>query len=373
MLLVAMVLCFGALVSYYIVHTKPKLPKRKPKPVIPLVKVKKLAPENYRLVVNGYGTVKALRVGNIVPEVSGRVVYLSPKLIPGGTFKRGEVLVRLDKRDYETALYLAEAELEEAKRAFEEIKAQAIAAKEEWRNVLGHKEPPPPLVAKEPQLAAAKARIAAAEAKVAKAKLDLARTVIKAPFDGIVVESHLELGQFVAKGAVLAKVYDTHAVEIAVPLEVERLSFFDIPGFNAKKGSLVKVWLNIGEEKVYPGQVVRTAAQADEKTRLINVFVRVKRPLSQKPPLLPGLFVKVEIKGHLLKNVFLVPREALYFEEGNWYLWLVKDGVLKRKTVKVFLFQGDNAIIKEGLEPGDLLLLTRLSAPVSGMKVRVKP
>ncbi|OAG27792.1 efflux RND transporter periplasmic adaptor subunit [Thermodesulfatator autotrophicus] len=373
-LLVVFVLVAGFLLAHHFISTKPKVPKRKPKPFLPLVEVLSLKQQDFQVTIEGFGTVRALRAGHIVPEVSGRLIYVSPKLVPGGRFKKGEILARIDPSDYEATLALAQAELEETRRTYEEIKAQALAAKEEWYKVLGHKETPPPLVVKKPQLAAAEARIKAAQAKYEKARLDLKRTTIRAPFDGLVTEAQVELGQYVSKGALLAKVYDIKSLEVAIPLSLEEIKFLEIPGFNSKRASKAKIFLHNFSNFFWTGEVIRASARADEKTRLIDIYVRINKPFSQKIRLLPGFFVKAEFEGKILKNVIVIPRKALYFEEGKWYVWLVEEGHLKRREIEIILFNEDKAVIRHGvLKAGENLVITKLTRPVPGMKVRIKP
>ena len=372
LLLVCLILSLGLGLSLYLLHTKPKLARHRPKPHPPLVRVKKVFPEDYTVALEGFGTVYPRRTGEIVPEVSGKLVYVSPKLVAGGSFRAGEVLVRIDPRDYEAALALARAELKDAARALTELEAQAEAAVKEWHQLEGEESPPPPLVAKVPELEAARARLEAARAKVKKAELDLSRTVIKAPFDGLVLEAQVELGQYVSPGMVLAKVYDASAVEVRVPLEPRYLPWLFIPGFNARVGSKAQVFLRLDRQYSWPGEVVRTAAKADEKTRLLEVFVRVPRPFESEPPLLPGFFVRVTLKGRTLKKVFVLPRGAVHLEEGKWVVWLVKDERLRRREVTPLYFAKNEAVVR-GLVSGDLVVLSRLSGPVPGMRVRLKP
>ncbi len=372
-LLVILILIIGSGLSYYLLRTKPELPRRKPKPRIPLVKVIKVSPHNYRIRIEGFGTVYPLRTGQIIPEVSGKLIYLSPKLVAGGFFRAGEVLARIDPRDYQTALVLAEAELAEAQKTVAELEAEASAAKTEWQKILKLKAPVPPLVAKVPELQAAKARLEAARAKVAKARRDLERTTIKAPFSGMVVETQVELDQYVSPGMTLAKVYQTEAVEIKVSLETQYLPWLLIPGFNTKgPGSPARVYLRLAKEHVFSGRIVRAAAQADEKTRLLDVFVRVKRPFARKPPLLPGFFVRVEMLGQELKRVFVLPREVIHLEKGNWVVWIVKKGRLFKQEVDPIYLDKTRAVIR-GLAPGTQVLVTRVAGAVPGMKVRLKP
>ncbi len=371
-LLVLVILSLGLGLAFYLVHTKPRLKKRKPPRHIPLVEVLVVQKGDHQVEIEEFGTVYPLRTGKIVPEVSGRIIYISPHLIAGGHFRRGEVLVRLDPLDYETAVALAEGEWREAEKALAETEAAAESALHEWFQVLKKKTPPPPLVAKKPQLAAARARVEAARAKWRKAKEDLRRTVIRAPFDGLVVKADVDLGQYVNPGTVLAEVYDASAVEVRVPLERREIRWLEVPGFNAPKGSWAEVFPFLGE-RPWRGRVVRVAAQVDEKTRLIDVFVRIKRPFSRKPPLLPGSFVRVNFKGRLLRGVYVLPRDLLHWRKGHYEVYLVNQkGRLEVRPVKVLLFTKTKAFVREGLYPGARVITSPLPAPVPGMEVRIK-
>ncbi|NPB08791.1 MAG: efflux RND transporter periplasmic adaptor subunit [Thermodesulfobacteria bacterium] len=370
-LVVVIILSLGLATAFYLVHTKPRLKKRKPVRHVPLVETMAVQPADERVEIEEFGTVQPLRTGKIVPEVSGRIVYLSPNLVAGARFRRGEVLVRLDPVDYETAVALAEGELREAEKALAEIEAAAEAAVEEWYQVLKKKTPPPPLVAKEPQLAAARARVKAARAKWRKAKEDLRRTVIRAPFDGFVVKADVDLGQYVGPTTTLAEVYDASAVEVRVPLESREIRWIKVPGFNAQNGSGAEIFSPL-TERPWRGRVVRAAAQADEKTRLIDVFVRVNDPFSRRPPLLPGTFVRVRIKGRLVKGVYVLPRDLLHLQKGRYEVYLVDgEGRLEIRPVEVLLFTKTRAFVR-GLYPGARVITSRLPAPVPGMKVRIK-
>ncbi len=367
-------LFIGLAGALYLLHTKPKLKKRRFRPHPPLVKIIKVFPQSYQIKIEGFGTVYPLRTGQIVPEVSGKVVYVSPRLLVGGHFKRGEILLKIDPRDYEAALALAEAELEEARQQLAQLEAEAQAAKTEWYKILKQQTPPSPLVLKVPQLAAARARVSAAEAKVKKAALDLSRTEIKAPFDSMVVEVNVETGQYVSAGMVLGKIYDTSAVEVRIPLETKFLPWLDIPGLNASgSGSKALVFVRLEEEKKWIGRIVRAGAEADEKTRLLDLFVRVENPFQRPFPLLPGFFARVELLGKRFSQIFVLPRRALHLEDGRWIVWVVEDDRLKNREVEVLYFAKEEILVRKGLKPGDNVVLSRLNGPFPGMRVRIAP
>jgi multidrug resistance efflux pump len=161
-----------------------------------------------------------------VPQVSGPIIYASPALVDGGDFKKGEVLVRIDPADYQLAVTLARARIKETESSLKLAEEEAAAAQEEWQllneDKPGSRRKLPALVAKLPQLEAAKARLAADGAELKKATLNLARTKMKAPFNGRVSEENVDIGQYVSTGQNLATLFSTRAAEIVVPFAPDR-------------------------------------------------------------------------------------------------------------------------------------------------------
>jgi len=228
------------------------------------------------------------------------------------------------------------------------------------------------LVAKEPQLATAQAELEADRAELSMALLNLERTDLRAPFDGRVSQENVDIGQYVSLGQALASLYSTEAAEIVLPMEDEKGFWFHIPGFTPgnRAGSRAVVRARIaGREQTWSGKVVRTEGKLDERTRMINVVVRVDNPYAKKPPLAVGLFVSVEIKGRSLPKAAVIPRSALHQDN---VVWIVDDGGrLRFRKVDVARIQGDRAIVRAGLENGAKVIITPLKAVTDGMAVRV--
>ncbi len=367
----------GAWGSYSLTSSKPQLEKRKPTVPTPVVRVVKLKTGPQQVHILGEGTVRPLREINLVPQVGGKVVYVSPSLVNGGEFNKGDTLLRMDPVDYQLAVTLAKAKVKDAESRLQLAEEEAAAALEEWR--LLHADgsegnsKPPPLVAKEPQLAAAQAKLEADRADLRSALLNLERTELKAPFDGRVSQENVDIGQYVSPGQALATLYSTEAAEIVLPLEDEDLFWFDVPGFTPgnSPGSPAKVLARLaGRERTWSGAVVRTEGRMDERTRMINVVVRVEKPYAKKPPLPVGLFVIVEIEGRTVPDAAVIPRSALH--QGD-VVWVVdNEGRLRFREVDVARVQGDEVMVQDGLEDGEMVVITSLEAVTDGMAVRTE-
>ena len=358
--------------------SKPQLKRTKPPTPMPMVRVSSIKTGPQSVTVRGEGTVRPLREIQLVPQVNGKVVFASPVLVDGGEFKKGDTLLRIDPLDYQLAVTLAQARIKDSESRLRVAEEEAAAAKEEWQLLYKDKgvadEDPPALVAKEPQLAAAKAKLAADSADLQKARLYLERTELKAPFNGRVSEESVDIGQYVSSAKPLASLFSTEAAEIVVPFDDESLFWFHVPGFTPGNGagSPVKILARVaGRELNWTGKVVRAEGKLDERTRMINVVVRVEKPYARKPPLVAGLFVTVEIQGRTLENAAVIPRAAL---RDNNTVWVVDEtGLLVFRRVDVARLGTNQAILRSGLKDGEMVVTSGLKVVTDGMKVRLMP
>lgn len=352
------------------------MPKRQ-KPVVPapMVSIMRVQIGPQPVTIHGQGTVRPLREIQLVSQVSGKVIYMSRNLVNGGTFEKDDTLLRIEPVDYELAVILAESQVKDAESRLKLSQEESVVAREEWiehhAGTPTADRQPSPLVVKEPQLKAAQARLEADRANLKRALLNLERTALKAPFPGKVSGKRVDIGQYIAPGQALATLYSTEAVEIVLPFEDEKLFWFHVPGLTPGRGSGASATVRAevtGRALSWKGQVVRAEGKIDEQTRMINVIVRVDDPYASKPPLAVGLFVKVDIDGHVLENTAIVPRSAIH---GDDTVWVFEGDCLRFRTVDVARFFDDQAMIQDGLKDGDRVVLTPIDAVTDGMAVRV--
>ncbi|OAQ21138.1 efflux RND transporter periplasmic adaptor subunit [Thermosulfurimonas dismutans] len=369
----SLILAMGLGISYHLISSRPKPPaKRREKPVL-VVKTVEVKPQAFTYTVETTGTVVAPRQIELSAEVSGKIIYVSPKLLPGEVVLEDEVLIKIDPTDYEAAVVRAEAELKQAERVLAELSAEAERSVAEWR-ALHPESPPPPLVAKKPQLAEARAAVSAARAALKKARTDLKRTEIRAPYKARVLEVHAEVGSYASPGRILAVLYPLSGLEIYAPVADHFLPYIAVPGLNAPAkapGSPAEIFWEAGEAVFrYPGRIIRAAGAVEEKTRLLPLYLRAKES-SQTPPLLPGVFVTVRILGRSFPEVFILPKEALNRDLGETFVWVVNsEERLERRPVKVLYEDEKRVVVTEGLSAGEKVVAQRLRGAVSGMLVR---
>ena len=154
--------------------------------------------------------------------------------------------------------------------------------------------------------------------------------------------------------------------------EDESLFWFHVPGFTPGDGpgAAVKVRTRFtGRELAWEGKVVRAEGKLDERTRMVDVVIRVEKPYASKPPLAAGLFVTVQIQGRTLENAAVIPRAAL--RESNT-VWVVdENGQLTFRKVGVARLTTTVAILKSGVHDGEMVVVSALKAVTDGMRVRI--
>ena len=363
----------------YISKTAPKARKRPPVKPLPLVQVVDVRPEAERILVPAMGTVIPAQEIVLESRVAGEIVSIHREFTVGGHLKKGSEVLQIDPQDYELALTLAKARVKDAESKLKILKAEASAAKDEWRvinrNQAGKNNKPSPLLIKEPQLTAAQAMLIAEKADVKKAQLNLARTKISAPFNAMVRKKQVDIGSQVSGQDQLAELVGTDEYWIQASMPVDRLNWIMIPRNSGEPGAKVRIFYRNGIELT--GTVIKLLGELEVEGRMARVLVEVKDPLglnnaeNKHPPLLIGEYVRIEIEGRQLKNVYRIPRTAL---RDNTRIWLVSnDGKLEIRTVETLWRDAQSVLLADGLQPGEQLIVSDLSKPVNGMPLQVAP
>lgn len=343
-----------------------------------LVETLVVAKNGYQIEVAATGTVRAGQEITVSPQVSGRVIFLDPRLQAGGFFRQGEKLFEIEGIDYQLALEKARAALAKSELDLSSVESRARVARREWELLKkGDADLPSPLALYEPQLKEAQANLASARAALSQAEVDLSRTVVTAPFDCVVLSESLGPGQYVRAGNSVAVLADSRLAEIVVPVPLHELAWLEIPRPGSdRQGSPAEVRLaGSAAGALWSGRIDRSLAEVDPQGRMARLVVRIDDPYLQhhrrqagQPDLAIGSFVEVGFRGSLLKNVVVIPRQAL---RDNNTVWLMDDDRrLRLRAVEPLRLESQRVVIGAGLNGGERLILTNLSGAADGMKLR---
>ena len=376
-----LVIAVGIGVGKFLIATGPEAEKQpsEARPVI--VEAQPLKLRDYQVTVNASGIVQAQTQTNLVAEVSGKVLEISADFQEGGYFDKNATLLKLDSSNYTNAITIAEGDLAQKQLTLQEQQAQAKLAQRDWNLLDGNaSRPQSDLAARRPHIAAAQAAINAADAKLQQEKLNLNRTRITAPYRGRVQEKRVDVGQYVTPGTVLGVIYATDAVEVHLPLSLAQYALLNIPeafrnkaadaalmpkvSFRPTAGNLQDTW---------QGQVVRSSAALDEKSRQMTVIARIDNPYEAREgvsaPLRIGQYVSAAIQGKLFNNVYVLPSSAV--RQGKEIL-LLQDGKVAVKPIELVWSTESEMVVRSEADLNDKRVITTpLPQATDGQAVQV--
>ena len=378
--------------------------------------------------VMGYGVAQAADVWSAVAEVKGRVVQVHPELKAGAIFRAGAQVLQVDPTEYALRIALLQAEIAElesqqARLTAEEENFQASLEIErssltlaqsdlarlesltetssvsqtevdrKQREVLAQQQSVQSLVNSLNVLPAQRdslsATLDAKEANLQLARLDLDHTTIAAPFDCRVGDLNIEIGQFLSTGQVLFEAYGIHVTEVEAQIPINQVLTLLVPSTEPIDPTTVDmetmrrifdidvvVRVESGNFQVtWPARFDRVREQLDTQTHTVRIVVAVDEPYEnitpgKRPPLVPGMFCEVELRGKPRTGQIVIPRTAL----RNGYVYLVNDeNRLERRPVEVAFSQGGISCLTGGLQPGDRLVVSDPTPAVEGMLVEPIP
>lgn len=366
--------------AWWLISNPPVQETMEVPPTLVRVEGTALHAQTYDLKVKSQGTVQPRTRSTLLPEVSGKIIEMSPSFRPGGFFAKDEVLMKLDTIDYETAIIVAKADEAQAQVMLAEEKARAEQANENWK-AMGRIGTASAFVLRIPQLAKAEADVASAKARVAKAERDLERTVIRAPYAGQVLEQSADIGQFVNQGSTLGRIFAVDYVEIRLPLPELESQFLTLPqpfrNESPPQNAVVVLKANLhGKAVLWQGKIVRVESSLDEQTRQTMAIAQVTDPYNRRsdgaPPLTIGAFVEAEIAGDPLPGVYVIPRNAV--RAGNEIILIDRpQNTLRRVTVEPLVSTEKHIVISaktaNAPKEGDVLCLTPIPFPADGARV----
>lgn len=376
-LLPVVILLITAAIAYYIVTSR-EPPERQARPTKPTtVSVVTLSPQDYTVHIVSNGTAQARTETTLVAQVTGEVTRLADNFHAGSYFNKGDVLLQIDERDYQTAVTIAAAELSQAQLSLAEEQARSDQAQKDYAR-LGLAEQPSKLALRKPQLEGAKANVAAAKARLQQAKLNLSRCKITAPYAGRVLLQSANLGQFINSGTSLGTIYATDSVEIRLPVGQSQMGWLDLPETYSDQPNPpltqppVTITSTSGPNAwEWQGKIVRTEGAIDASSRQSFLVAQVEDPYassdSGRPPLKVGQFVKASIAGHTISNALLLPRAALTAE--GLFFEVDPDNRLKGHKAAVVWRDTDHFILANTVTQPITIVTSSLPFALDGITV----
>lgn len=375
-----------------------RVPEERPsRDVAPLVRVAVAEPGPFRFSVVANGSVAPRTESELIPQVSGEIIEMSPSLVAGGFFEEGDVLARLDPADYRVDREAARAQVARARSEYRRAEKER---QRQRRLAEGSVASESRIDDAENAFRIAEASLREAEARLERAERDLSRTTIRAPYRGRVRSEQVDLGQFVNRGNAIATIYAVDYAEVRLPLPDRELAYLDVPlGPQPDASSTIetdeqgasgsppqdsngdpspdpRVVLEAefaGGEHRWEGRLVRTEAELDPRSRMVRLVARVADPFGleteRSAPLAIGLFVTATIEGRSVDRAIVLPRDAL--RPGDRVYLVDDENEIRFRDIELLRTERDRIIVGGGLEAGDRVCTSPLDAAIEGMAVRV--
>ena len=373
--IVTVIIIVGIVVARQLIKTKPKISKRQPERIAPLVKVVPLQSSSQVIRIGAMGTVVPSKEIVLKTPVGGEIKDVNDQFSPGGIINKGDTIIQIDPRDYDLALQKKKRALSDAQYAYKLEEGRQNVARQEWDLLYGEggeNLAESALALRKPHLEKVQMDIKSARADIELAKLDLERTTVKAPFNGIVLNKYVDKGAFVAPQEKLADLVGTDEYWVQVSVPLNRLQFLKIPGAGDNDGSKARIFYR--ENNVREGQVIRLQGDLTQEGRMARLLVSVLDPLDlskgkqERQPLIIGEYVRVEIVGEELQNVYRIPRTSLHNDREIWVA--TEENRLSVRPVDIVWREESHVLVRDGFQPGELLIVSDLPVPADGMMIR---
>ena len=299
--------------------------------------------ERLALEIEALGTARANESVDVTAKVSNLVTAV--RFAEGQHVAKGSVLIELDGQQARADLAVAEAALKESA-------GQYHRSRELYTTK----------VLSDAQIEQIEATFRSNEARVASARARLADTVIRAPFAGRVGLRRVSVGSLINPGTVITTLDDTSRIKLDFTVPETHVAAI-VPGLeiNAQSPAFP------GES--FAGKVASVDSRVDSNTR--SVMVRALLP-NDADKLKPGMFLTVHLKRSE-SEVLLVPEEALVPEQGDVFVYVVKDGKAAKRRVQIGLRRVGSVQIVDGLAAGESVVTEGTQKLRDGADVQVAP
>lgn len=278
----------------------------------------------------------------VLAEVGAKVIAI--EIEEGQRVRKGDVIARLDKRDYQNALHSAQATYDAAlatQKRTKELQKSQLSTRSSLDNAV--------------------ANVETARAAVDNAKLNLDRCAIKAPVSGIINHKMIDVGQFLSRSDPVVELIQMDRVKVKVGIpesDVEAVRKLD--NFEVVIDALGK--------KVFPGKKYFLSRRADPMARVYNLNIEVANP---KGEILPDMFVRVEIVKQKVDDGLAVPLYAVVTRNGKHNVYVVNDEMAHTREVALGFQEGWRIEVKSGLSAGERVIVVGQRSVNDGQRVKV--
>ena len=324
-----------------------------------------------------YGNIVAQNQVDVISQLSGKIINISPKVLSNNYFEKGEKIFELDPFNYKQELIKKKSELEELRNElksknliFSELEKQQILSKKNYdrkTQLVGDIVTKKNLEDAATELSINNAKvldiksniqtilsnIKIAESQVKQAQRNLTDTVYRAPFSGKLDNSFIEVGAEVSTGRILGKLLNTS--DLNVQFFVGENIYTHISNILGKEAQVF--WKKSNFKKNYLAKVFYIDSAINKERAGLNIKAKLEE-ISENDPIKPGVFVEVVIQGLTIQESFLVDENSIY---EDTFIYVLEGNKAVRTKINVEGFAKEKVIITGKKLNNKKIILTRIN------------
>ncbi|MEO0495984.1 MAG: efflux RND transporter periplasmic adaptor subunit [Pseudomonadota bacterium] len=372
--LVAVAIVVGGVFGFQLLGASAPVVEAQPveRPVV-LAQVEPLEIAASGIPINTNGFMSAARQLDLAAETSGRIVELHPAIPDHGQFAQGDVLLRLDDRQALASLAQITANRESAL-------AQLALLDKQLERTRSLREqgivPQGQLDELESREAEINATLRGLEANEQAAELSLANTIVRAPFDGRVLEQLAEEASVISAGTPVARIYSNDEIEVEIAIREDEATL--LPDLFGAPEIAARVETDFaGRRYGWDARIARVERRIDDQTRTIDVTLQLTNPESgdavghsaEPIPALLNAYVDVMLLAPAAGEVFVAGAQSI---RNGGAVWLAADGQLSVQPVNVLHRNGSDVYFQSvDLAPDAEIITSPLASISDGMEIEV--
>ncbi len=311
--------------------------------------------------ITGYGKIVSAQPIPLISEVSGILESGNIAFKPGASFKKGDLLAKIDDRQARLSLNSQKSDfLNAMAMVLPELKVDFPDAYPEWQKYFDETtfdtpvKPLPEVKDSKLKLYISRFNIYKLFFAIRQAEIFLEKHYFYAPFNGSIVTTELRKGSSARAGSRLGEIINLDDLEVEIPLPAGEIDQID------SKKTVRLFSRELGQ--TWQGRIARIGKNINERTQSVPVYIELSNNGTAPPS---GVFIDAQLPGQKIENGIMVPRRAIYDDE---FVYLIKNKKLHYQKVGIKIVQEETAVITQGLAPGDSLVIELLQGVAPGMR-----
>ncbi|MEE9443551.1 MAG: efflux RND transporter periplasmic adaptor subunit [candidate division Zixibacteria bacterium] len=356
----------GIISLVVLIGLKEDPPKRSSSPRVKIVESVVIETGTVPATITAFGRVSSSQPVQLFSEATGTIMEGGTPFQPAQSFKRGDLLLKIDDRQAWLDLNSTKSDLLTALASLlPEIKVDFPDEFKVWQDYFNFCEfdkslgDLPETTNQKIKLFLSRFNVYKLYFAVRDLEIRLEKHYIRAPFDGSITRADLRIGSTVRAGSSLGEIINLENLEVEVTVGIQDLTQID------KKATIKFTSSEIEGE--WTGKILRIGSAIDSRTQTVPVYISINN--GDNAAILNGAFLRADIPGIQFDNAVLVPRKALYNEK---YVYLVNSGKLDLREVSIIRKETNEVIINQGLTTGDTMVVEVLQGVAPGMPAEAK-